>query len=262
MSDSRLTVALGEYDIGWHDPAASLAAAGRLVRRAASVGAELVALPEMATTGFTMESDRAVAVDSADVEALRNLAREHGVWLVSGVALIDDRDSSCAVNAALAIDPSGEIAALHRKQRLFALGGEDKSYTPGESGTTVTVNGVRIGLFICYELRFAEVFASVAADVDAMLLVANWPAARQQHWDALLRARAIENQCYMVGVNRTGVADGTAYVGGSTVFDPWGDRLTVSPAGGERIVTIDANRTAEVRARYPFQRDRQIACTV
>ncbi len=262
MSESRLTIALGEYDTGWHDPAASIAAARRLVTRAASVGAELIALPEMATTGFTMESDRAVAIESPDVDALRGMARAHDVWLVAGVALVADNDESCAVNGAMAIDPSGEIVAVHRKQRLFAYSGEDKSYVPGDASTTITVNGVRIGLFICYELRFAEVFAPVAAEVDAMLLIANWPAARQQHWDALLRARAIENQCYLVGVNRTGVANGLAYVGGSTVFDPWGDRVTVSPVGGERIVTIDARRTAEVRERYPFQRDRQVACPV
>ena len=126
----RLTIALGEYDIGWHDPAASLASAGRLVRRAASVGAELIALPEMATTGFTMETDRAVPVDSPDIDALRQMAREHGVWLIAGVALVADNDESCAVNAALAIDPQGEVAAVQRKRRLYAMGGEDKSYTP------------------------------------------------------------------------------------------------------------------------------------
>lgn len=262
MSDSRLTVALGEYDTGWHDPAGSLSAAERLVARAASVGAELVALPETATTGFTMETDRAVPIDSSDVGTLRRMAREHNVWLVAGVALVAEENASCAVNAAIAIDPQGEIAAIHRKRRLFAYGGEDKSYTPGDSTTIIDVNGVRIALFICYELRFSEVFAPAAADCDAMLLIANWPAARQQHWDALLRARAIENQCYMVGVNRTGVADGLAYVGGSTVFDPWGDRATLSPAGGQKIVTLDAGRTAEVRAKYPFQRDREIVCAV
>lgn len=253
----RLTIALGEYDTGWHDSAASLASAGRLVRRAASVGAELIALPEMATTGFTMETDRAVPVDSPDIDALRQMSREHGVWLIAGVALVADNDESCAVNAALAIDPRGEIVAVHRKRRLYAMGGEDKSYTAGTDATVVNVNGVRIGLFICYELRFSEVFAPVAPQVDAMMVIANWPAARQQHWDALLRARAIENQCYVAGVNRTGVASGLTYIGGSTVFDPWGDRVTVSPAGGERIATIDAGRTAEVRANYPFQRDRR-----
>lgn len=257
MTETRLTIALGEYDIGWHDPRHSIAAADRIVSRVASVGAQVVVLPEMATTGFTMERDQAVPVDSGDVRALREIAHKHDVWMIAGVALRAEEDPSCAVNAALAIDPAGEIVAIHRKQRLFAYGDEHKSYAPGEASTVISIGDVHIGLFICYELRFPEVFGAVARDVDAMILIANWPATRQEHWDALLRARAIENQCYIVGVNRVGVANGLSYVGGSTGFDPWGDRLPTVLCASTRLVTIDAARTRELRAKYPFLKDRR-----
>src|SRR5258708_30068912 len=103
-------------------------------------------------------------------------------------------------------------------------------------------------MFICYELRFPELFAPVAPDVDAMIVIANWPRSRQHHWDVLLRARAIENQCYVIGVNRTGVANGLAYSGGSAAFDPWGEGVTAQPANGTRIAAPDAQRRASARA--------------
>lgn len=254
---ARLTVALGEYDTGWHDPKASLAAASRLVKRVAEVGADLVVLPELATTGATTESERAVSLDSADVSAIRAMARQHGMWIVAGVALRVDDGGPCAVNAAVAIDPNGEIAGIHRKRRLFALDGEDRSFTPGDSATIIEINGVKLGLFICYELRFPELFRPVADQVDGMVVVANWPAVRQEHWDALLRARSIENQCFVIGVNRTGNANGLAYIGGSTVFDPWGARISPMPVHATRIASIDAERVRRLRETHPFLRDRQ-----
>lgn len=257
-TSGRLTVGLGEYDIGWHDPSASIAAADRLVERVAAVGVDLVVLPEMATTGFTMDVSQAVSVESHDVARLRQIATRHRLWLVAGVAL---RDGPLAqpVNGALAIDPSGAVAAVHRKRRLFAYGGEDQSYTEGDRPTIVDIGGVRVALFICYELRFSEVFAEVASEVDAMIVIANWPASRQEHWDTLLRARAIENQCFVIGVNRTGVANDISYAGGSVVYDPWGERVTATLAGGVRLVSLQASRTREIRERFPFLRDRRVA---
>jgi omega-amidase len=253
-----LTIALGEYDTGWHDPAGSLAAAARLARAAAVSGAQVVVLPEMATTGFTMDTSLAVAIDAPDVDALRGIARDTKTWLIAGVALRTDEADSRAVNAALAIDPAGMIVAVHHKQRLFGYGDEDQHYVPGADPTTVEIGGARLGLFICYELRFPEVFAPIAAEVDAMVVIANWPAARLEHWDALLRARAIENQCYTIGVNRLGVANGLEYPGGSTAFDPWGERMMGRIASGTRIITVDTGRVTSLRAKYPFLKDRRV----
>jgi predicted amidohydrolase len=254
VETTRLTVALGEYDTGWHDPKTSIAAAGRLITRVAEVGADLVVLPELATTGATIEGDRAVTIDSPDVAAIQAIARKHRMWVITGIALREPA-GACAVNAAIAVDPTGEIVAIHRKRRLFAFAGEDRDFTPGTESTIVDVNGVKLGLFICYELRFPELFRPIAQDVDAMVVVANWPANRHEHWDALLRARAIENQCFMIGVNRTGHADDLSYLGGSTVFDPWGDRISPMPVHATRIASIDTERVRRLRESHPFLRD-------
>lgn len=252
----RLTIALGEYDTGWHDPKTSITAAGRLVRRVAEVGADVVVLPELATTGATIEGDRAVPLDSPDVAAIRAIAKSNAMWVITGIALREAR-GACAVNAAIAVNPSGEIVAVHRKRRLFGFAGEDREFTPGTESTIVDINGVKLGLFICYELRFPELFGPIANDVDAMVVVANWPANRHEHWDALLRARAIENQCFIIGVNRTGFADGLSYLGGSTVFDPWGDRISPTPVHSTRIATIDTERVRKLRESHPFLKDRR-----
>jgi omega-amidase len=245
MTGARLTIALGEHDTGWHDSRGSLALAARLARLAASVGADVVVLPEMPTTAgeLTTLAAEAATIDgpgAPDVSELRRIARENATWLIAGIALREDRDGSGAVNGSLVIDPLGEVTVQHQRN------------APGTAATTLTIGGVRLGLFVCHELRLPHVFAAAAAGVDAMIVIANWPASRQYHWDALLRARAIENQCYVIGVNRTGVADGLECLGVSSVFDPWGDRVTASSTSGTRIIALDTQRVAAVRAEYPF----------
>ena len=256
---NELRVVLGEYDTSWHDPATSLERATSLVRDAAKRGAQLVMLPEMCLSGFTMEpKDHAVPPESPHVQALSQLAAESKVHLLAGVAMretVGGREQF--VNTALLFGPSGELEASYRKQKLFAYANEHAAYEPGEGPAIAMVHGVRIALFICYDLRFPELFRAVAPDVDAMLIIANWPAGRRPHWDALLPARAIENQCYVLGVNRLGDAGGLSYDGGSAAYDPWGERLTPTPTqdGALGSVVINPERVAEIRGRYPFIRD-------
>jgi predicted amidohydrolase len=256
---NELRVVLGEYDAGWHDPAVSLQRAADLVQRAASHGAHLVALPEMCLSGFTMEpKDHAVGLDSPSVHALGKIAASNGVHVLAGVAareVVDGRE--VFQNTALLFGPGGELEASYRKQKLFAYANEHASYEPGDGSAIAMVRGVRISLFICYDLRFPELFRAVAPDVDAMFVIANWPAGRRPHWDALLPARAIENQCYVVGVNRTGDAGGLSYNGGSAAYDPWGERLTptTNTDGSPGYVVLSAERVAEIRSRFPFIRD-------
>ena len=256
-----LRVALGEYDTGWHDPATSLARAAAVVGAAASAGAHLVVLPEMCTTGFTMDSNRAEPVDGESVARLRGIAAEAGVWVLAGVATragepCNGADPCRARNSAIVFDPRGAIAAVYHKRRLFAYAGEHQHYEPGESHAVIAVEGVRVSPFICYELRFPELFRAVAPETDLMLLIANWPAARRSHWDTLVRARAIESQCYVIAVNRTGEGGGLMYDGGSAAYDPWGDLVPpVARADGIMIVEVDPDTVARVRAAYPFLAD-------
>lgn len=249
-----LRVALGEYDTAWHDPTASLARAAEVVQSATAAGAQLVVLPEMCTTGFTMDAaSQAEPLDGPSVRALGRLAGGARTQLIAGVALRDGSgEAARAVNAALHFGDDGALRTVYRKQRMFAYAGEDDVYEPGCQPVVITVEGVRLALFVCYDLRFPELFRAVARDVDALVIIANWPATRRAHWDTLIRARAIENQCYLVAVNRSGSGGGIEYDGGSAAFDPWGERLVVD-AGG--IVALDPARVQAVREEYPFLRD-------
>ena len=249
-----LRVALGEYDTGWHDPARSLERAAAVVRRAAAGRARLVVLPEMCTTGFTMDaSSHAEELTGPGARALAAMAAEHQVWLVAGLAL---REGDRAVNAAVVFDATGNVAGIYRKQRLFAYAKEQHSYAAGDAPLVTTIDGVRTALFVCYDLRFPELFRAVATDVDLIVLIANWPSARRAHWDALVRARSIENLCYVVAVNRTGTGGTLSYDGGSAAWSPWGERLADAGDGDPVLVDVSPDEVTRVRTAYPFLADR------
>jgi len=254
-----LRVALGEYDLGWQSPARSLEGAADVVRRAAESGARLVVLPEMCLTGFTMEPDvHAESLDGPNVRALEALARDAGVSIIASIArAAADGGVRAHYNSVIHVDEAGATRVVYDKQKLFAYGGEDAVYTPGDrSPEIVEIGGVRIAPFVCYDLRFPELFRAVADEVDLIVVVANWPVARRPHWDTLLRARAIENQCWLVGVNRTGQGGTLEYDGGSAAYDPWGERADVD-GRGIRVVDVDPARVREIRERYPFLKDRR-----
>ncbi len=254
---SGLRVALGEYDTGWHDPEGSVERASALIDGAAAAGARLVVLPEMCTTGFTMEAARyAEPVDGRSSQALGAAARKAGVYVVAGIATREgEKRHEAFYNSAVVFAPDGSRVAEYRKQRLFAYATEHDTYTCGTKPVIVDIEGVRVGLLICFDLRFPELFRAVAPDVDAILVIASWPSSRQSHWDTLLRARAIETQSFVLGVNRTGSGGDLDYAGGSAAWDPWGE--PVKPAGESKIVTIDPAAVAAARAKFPLVPDRR-----
>ena len=251
---ATLRVALGEYDTGWQQPEGSLDRAAVCVSRAASTGARLVVLPEMCTTGFTMDPERwAEGVDGPSFARLSTMAAIHDVWLMAGIAM---RADAGYANVAAVFNPEGSLVVTYAKQRLFSYAGEDEHYFAGIVPAVIDMDGVRVSPFVCYDLRFPELFRAAAPWSDLIVVIANWPSARRPHWDALLPARAIENQAYVAGVNRTGIAGGIQYDGGSAAYDPWGlpvaQRMAVaSPA----IVDVSAARVASIRTQYPFLDD-------
>jgi predicted amidohydrolase len=215
----------------------------------------------MCTTGFTMRAeDWAEPLDGPSAHRLAAMAAVDKVWVLAGLAVrAKARGAQPPVmhNVAALYDPAGRLHATYVKQRVFSFAGEHESYVPGEAPVVITVEGLRISPFICFDLRFPELFRAVAAEVDAVVLIANWPAERRAHWDVLIRARAIENQCFMVAVNRTGDGGGLHYDGGSAAYGPWGEPLPnlSRPQDGPAIVALDVHRVREIRARYPFLND-------
>ena len=247
----EIVVALGEYDTGWQDPERSLSMARETAEQAQAAGAQLLVLPEMCTTGFTMEP--AIFADppgGPSTRALAALAKHCGLWIIAGLST---RRDERYFNSALAFAPDGSLVATYDKQRLFGYARETDVYSAGEAPCVIKVGGLSLGLFICFDLRFPELFREVGPDVDAFVVVANWPSARQRHWEILTQARAIENQCFVIAVNRIGEGDGLEYEGGSVILDPWGERRDEEAGKSSlRIGKVSHDAVAKVRKKFPL----------
>lgn len=253
-----LKLALAQMDIAWHDREQNYLTAGRLAVKAGQSGARALVLPEMFSTGFSMDTEvTAEPLSGPTPSFLRSLASELELWIVGGFVLARDRD--IPQNAALAVTPAGHDAALYAKIHLIGLLEEDRHYGPGSVPVLFDLGGVRTTCFICYDLRFPELFRFVAGDCDLVLVIASWPEPRQAHWEALLKARAIENQCYVAGVNRVGRGGGHEFAGGSLILDPLGAVLARAKAD-ETVITaeIDPERVSRVREDFPFLKDRRL----
>jgi predicted amidohydrolase len=244
-----MKVAAVQHDIAWEDRDATLA---RLAPVVDAIDADLVVLPEMFAVGFTMSRDVAEAPDGPTTSWLR----ERGRWIGGSIPVVLD-GADRPSNVFTLVSPSGE-AHRYAKRHPFSYAGEHEHYAPGDERLNVDVDGVRVSPFICYDLRFADAFWPVADRTDVYLVVASWPKPRRAHWRTLLQARAIENQAYVVGVNRVGSGGGLDYVGDSCIVDPLGEVL-VSAASVETVLTadVDAAVVAKVRAELPFLPDRR-----
>jgi omega-amidase len=184
------------------------------------------------------------------VLALSALAADHHLWLIAGLSI---RRNGRYVNSALAFAPDGSLVTTYDKQRLFGYAGETEVYSAGKTSCLIKVGGLSVALFVCFDLRFPELFREVGPEVDACVIIANWPSARQRHWEVLTQARAIENQCYVVAVNRVGDGDGLKYTGGSMILNPWGERCdTPAPGSSLGIAEISRSFVASVREAFPI----------
>ena len=146
---------------------------------------------------------------------------------------------------------------MKNRRHPFTYAGEGEHYAAGRDRLTVQIDGVRVTPLICYDLRFTDLFWDAAADTDCYIIPANWPEARREHWMTLLRARAIENQAYVVGVNRVGSAGRLDYSGDTRIIDPLGQAIE-APVSEEAVLVgdVDAAKVAAVRVEFPFMQDR------
>jgi omega-amidase len=252
-----LKIAAVQHDIVWADRDANFARLAPMIEGAARAGARLVVLTEMYSTGFVMDAASvAEPVDGPSTEFLVEQARRHDAWVCGSLPeLADGQDRP--YNRLVLAAPDG---TRHRYAKIhpFTYAREHEHYAAGDERIVVDVDGVRVGLFVCYDLRFADEFWALAPDVDAYVVPANWPESRREHWRTLLVARAIENQAYVIGVNRVGEGDGLAYVGDSRIVDPLG-RIVAEAAGSEALLVADVDPTVvtETRRRFPFLHDRR-----
>ncbi len=252
-----MRIAALQTDIVWENPTATFKRVAPQIAAAGAQGAELIALPEMFACGFSMATDRiAEPPNGPSTRFLSDQARKHGCWIAGSIPELDPEDGKPA-NTMVVAGPCGE-RHRYRKIHPFSHAREDQHYQAGSRHVTIEIEGLRITLFICYDLRFADEFWTNASTTDAYLVIANWPEARREHWTTLLRARAIENQAYVVGVNRVGNGGKLRYTGDSRIVDPNG-RVLAAAANQEAILVADLDPAVvqATREALPFLRDRR-----
>ncbi len=252
------------------DSAANLAVADRLVRAAAADGAELIVLPEKWTAMGSDEQLRAAAepLDGPSTRWARALAAELGVELIAGSIVERVPDKEKLANTAVHVGPDGELKAVYRKIHMFDVEVGGRSYResdleePGEEIVlSETAGGLELGMSICYDLRFPELFRILAVRGARVfpLPAAFTLATTRDHWEVLIRARAIENHAFVIAANQIGLHPGGNRSGGrSMIVDPWGIVLAQAPDGeGHVIAELDLERQHEIRAQLPSLTNRR-----
>ena len=252
-----LTITLIQTDLHWEDKAANLQ---MLEYKIGSITGrtEIVVLPEMFSTGFSMQTDLlAETMDGETIEWMKRIAKERKIILTGSLIIKEDENY---FNRLIWMLPTGE-SAFYDKRHLFAYAGEDKFFSAGNKRFIASVKGWKINLMVCYDLRFPvwsrQQINESGAEYDLLVYVANWPERRSHAWKTLLCARAIENQSYVIGVNRVGNDGNNIYHSGdSMVIDPLGEVLYhVNDEEDIFTITLDKTHLQTVREKLPFLKD-------
>lgn len=245
-----MKVACLQLHIAWENRAANHDAVRRLLEKTRLPEGSLVLLPEMFASGFSMNVPLIAEGKARESERfLAAAAREFGIYLVGGVV---NSDNGRGRNEAVVFSPRGGELARYCKMQPFNLGGEGEHYSAGDTIVTFDWSGFKVAPFICYDLRFPEVFrAALRQGAQFFAVIANWPVTRIRHWMTLLQARAIENLAYVAGVNRCGKDPRLSYNGRSLIVNPHGD--TLADAGdGEKVIVADVDLETVVKWRNDF----------
>lgn len=251
---TSLSVALIQTDLIWENAEENRRSLNDKIN-AVSDGVDLIVLPEMFTSGFTMNASAvAETMDGATMTWLKTKAKEKQAAII-GSLVISEKDKF--YNRLVCVEPTGAVSQ-YDKRHTFTLAGEHKVYTAGREKVIINYRGWKICPLICYDLRF-PVWARNVEDYDLLLYVANWPKIRTNAWDALLKARAIENMAYCIGVNRVGL-DGNnyEYIGHSGAYDVLGHRMDTIPENKEatEIVVLEKEHITTYREKLGFLNDR------
>ncbi len=249
-----------QLDSIWEDKAANFTKVRELLAKQPPLPGSLIILPEMFATGFSCDLTKTQEATAGETEVfLRDLAREHDCAVLGGV--VTPGSGAFARNQSLVIAPDGRELARYTKQQPFSLGGEAQVHERGHTPALFEWGGLKISPLICYDLRFPELArAAVKLGAEVLVYIAAWPVKRYHHWITLLQARAIENQAYTIGVNRTGQDPNFSYNGRSLVVDPHG--IIIADAG-EREQALRAELEPQIvhdwRAQFPALRDAGLA---
>ena len=245
-----MKITLLQQDIVWGDPQANCQKASEFIDR--NPGSDIYVLPEMFSTGYATEPEGFADEKGFALSWMKEKARQINAAICGSVAV---EEFGRFYNRFYFVRPNG-VETLYDKHHLFKYAGENQHFTAGKHRVIFGYAGKLFLPQICYDLRF-PCYSRNHKEYDVAIYVASWPSARQHAWDTLLRARAIENQCYVVGVNRVGDDPTCHYNGGSCVIDPWGESIAVCEYGKEDVVTaeIDVDKLHDFRNKFPVLND-------
>jgi predicted amidohydrolase len=255
-----MKTALIQMDIVLGDVEANRKKALSMMEQGLRSGAELFVLPERWTTGYKLDQIHKLGEpeDGPSVQMLKSFAKQHKVDVVGG-SIAETRGGK-VYNTAYAINQNGEVVAKYSKIHLIGLMAEDKYLSPGTSKSLFDLRIGKVGMIICYDLRFTELSRALAlGGAQALFVPAEWPTVRGKHWLTLNIARAIENQMFVIAVNRVGKDEGNVFFGNSLVINPWGEILAQGSEDKEEVVVADVDfaSVADIRKRIPVFADRR-----
>lgn len=245
-----------QCEILWEEKAANRDRIQRLVEQANPEAGSLVVLPELTCVGFSMRRPGLAEEEGEETQQFyARLARQRGITLVGGCMWWGEEGRGR--NMALVLGPEGQLLGAYAKQHPFRFGGEHEHYQAGQEFVRFSWGDCQVAPLICYDLRFPESFRHLAyAGTDLFVVIANWPSARVHHWESLLQARAIENQAYVLGVNRCGRDPKVEYPGSSRLIDPQG-KVVASLGDSEAVLqaSLDVEELRAYRQRFPALQD-------
>lgn len=255
-----VVVGVVQFDVVEGGLEANLTRAFQGLMKLAEAGCHLAVLPEMWSCGFDNENLGTMASETPEILARLQAFAARENMVVAG-SLPEEADGA-VVNTLYAVDRDGEIKGAYRKLHLFSPTGEDLHFAAGSEAVVAETSIGRLGLMVCYDLRFPELARGLVLDGAEILVVpAQWPAARLVHWETLLKARAMENQCFVVGANRVGRSGNLIYKGASQVVSPLGDELAHGgSADGEVVALMDRKVMASAREHVPCLEERRPMC--
>jgi predicted amidohydrolase len=251
----NMRIALAQTDVYWEDKERNKEKFIKFIEEAKVKDADIVIFPEMTLTGFSQKVYKIGEENGETIEWFKEQSNVHSIYTCFGH--VEGKREKGKNNLSI-VSSKGELITTYTKLHPFSYSGEDEFYYKGEQITLFNINEVKASAFICYDLRFPEIFQIASKKAELIIVIANWPESRRDAWITLLRARAIENQCFIAGVNRVGIGDGIKYSGDSMVIDPKGNILVSSHEKEELLICdIDTEEVKNIRERFPYKKDRR-----
>jgi len=249
-----MKISIYQFNPMWEDKKSNQRKIEDLLQKS-KINSDVIIFPEMTLTGFTMRSKKfSESINGETSIFFQSLAKDKSMHIFAG--LIEDINGK-NYNSLIHINQSGQLEAKYQKIHPFSFSGENRHFESGGKPSITTIDKVKIGMSICYDLRFPELFRFYAKEkVDVIINIANWPVKRIEHWQHLLKARAIENLCFVIGVNRVGKDKGNEYNGQSSIYGPLGEKLLkINNVEKIESATLDFEIVKNTRQKFPFLDD-------